>query len=80
MTSETYACAPHDELRFELWPLVEGRCERSAVVSVIDPTGATSWGCGGHAAATLAYVEGSKLSKIADWDAARLLLALPWNR
>lgn len=63
-----------------LWTIDEGGCTDPAVASVLDQSGAAEWGCERHAAAALAVVDGAKLGKVADWDAARRLLALPWNR
>lgn len=71
--------APRDELPCVLWLLDEVGCPRPAVVSVADATGSAEWGCEQHAAQALAHIDNARISKVADWDAARRLLALPWN-
>lgn len=72
--------APHDQLPCALWPHEEPPCPDTAVVSVVDQVGDGEWGCERHAAEALSVIDGAKISKVGDWDAARRLLALPWNQ
>ena len=75
----TAGIAPHDELPCALFPHEDGRCDNPAAVSIIDQTGDGDWGCEQHAAQALAGITGARISKVADWSAARQLLALLWN-
>jgi len=63
-----------------LWPREEHGCNDVAVVSVVDETGDGEWGCERHAGEALSVIDGAKINKVGDWDAARRLLRLPWNQ
>ncbi len=68
------------DLPCALWRDEERGCSRASVVAVQDPAGATSWGCERHAGEALSVIHGARIDKVSDWDAARRLLGLPWNR
>lgn len=51
-----------------------------SVVAVTDAERRTSWACESHAADALQAIKGAKIDKVSDWDAARRLLELPWNK
>ncbi len=58
----------HDASRpCRLSPEDEPACGEAAVVAVED------------AASALSAIEGARIAQVADWSAARRLLALPWN-
>lgn len=69
----------HDLLPCRL--TIDGKpiCTEVAVVSVMDHAGDVEWGCELHAARALESIHGAKINSVGDWEAARRLLALPWN-
>jgi hypothetical protein len=57
----------------------EPMCETEAVVAIKDRTGREVWGCETHARYALEAIEGARLSRFHDREAAQRLLDLPWN-
>jgi hypothetical protein len=62
-----------------LSPEDEPPCTAAAVVAIEDRRQDVVWGCETHAASALNAIEGARIAHVADWSAARRLLALPWN-